>query len=152
MYNKEEAKIIREKFWNEFKSWSGRKRTRAGKKGKWVMNDTGMRQIRLKFHFDEKSAVVAIEVDTKNLEKRFQLWEKLESLKALLDQSADFKVQWEIEHQLIGDKTVSRVYDEMQEVNIYDPDCWQEVKKFFYSRMTTFEEFFIEYRDFLKYG
>ena len=70
MYTKEEAKNLRRQFWDSFKTWSGRKRTKKGKKGKWLMNNTGIRHLKLKFHFDEECALVALEIDTRNLEKK----------------------------------------------------------------------------------
>ena len=116
------------------------------------MNDTGMKQLRLKFHFDEKVAQACIEVDTKNLDKKIEIWENLESLKSVLENQATFPLSWELEYQLEGSKTVSRIYDQLDNVNIYDRSCWKEVNAFFYSRMSVLEEFFIEYKDYLKYG
>ena len=152
MYSREDSKNIREKFWNGFKSWSGRKRTRLGKPGRWMMNDTGMRQVRLKFHFDENTALAGIEIDTKNLDKRIELWEKFESLKNLFVEKCPFESAWELEYPLTDNKTVSRIYDQLLNVSIYNPECWKQVNDFLYSRMLFFEDFFTEYRDFLKYG
>ncbi|MBN1953071.1 MAG: DUF4268 domain-containing protein [Bacteroidales bacterium] len=151
MYSKEEAKETREKFWSQFKNWSGKMRNKAGKKGRWLMNDTGIRQIRLKFHFDEEIALVAIEVDTRNLDKRIDLWNKLESLNARLTEMADFEINWELEYLIGNGKSVSRIFSRLDHVSIYTTEDWKAVNKFFYSRMTVFEEFFLEYRDFLKY-
>lgn len=151
MYTREEAKKIRETFWNQFKSWSAGKRSRKGKKGRWIMNDTGIRQLKLKFHFDDQFALAGIEIDTRNLEKRLELWEKMESLKPRLEEKADFTLQWEIEYRITEYRTVSRVYSILPGVNIYDRQSWKQVKAFLYERMTVFEEFFLEYRDYLKY-
>jgi hypothetical protein len=152
MYSKEEAKNIRLQFWNRFKSWSGRKRNRKGLKGKWIMNDTGIKQMKLKFIFEEKQALVCIEIDTKNLDKRIELWEKMESLKSVLESKAPFSLKWELDFTLQSGKTVSRIYEQLDHVNIYDPSCWKKVNDFFYSRMSVLEEFYLEYRDYLKYG
>jgi hypothetical protein len=152
MYSKEESKKIRLRYWNQFKSWSGRKRTKSGKKGRWLMNDTGMKQLKLKFHFDDVKAQVGIEIETRNLDKRIEIWEKLESLKSILEKKAEFPLTWELEYQLDTGKTVSRIYDQLEEVNIYDPTCWKTVNSFLYSRMAVFEDFYLDYNDFLKYG
>ena len=116
------------------------------------MNDTGIKQMKLKFIFEEKQALVCIEIDTKNLDKRIELWEKMESLKSVLESKAPFSLKWELDFTLQSGKTVSRIYEQLDHVNIYDPSCWKKVNDFFYSRMSVLEEFYLEYRDYLKYG
>jgi hypothetical protein len=152
MYSKEESKKIRLQFWNRFKAWSGRKRNKLGMKGKWLLNDTGIKQLKLKLHFDENKAQAGIEIDTRNLDKRIEIWEKMESLKVLLMRKVSFPLTWEFDYPLENGKTVSRVYDQLNEVNIYDPACWKKVNEFLFSRMIIFEAFFLEYKDFLKSG
>lgn len=150
MYTKEEAKKIRMDFWSQFKSRSARLRQKAGKKGRWMMNDTGMRQVRLKFHFDEHMALVAIEVDTRNMDKRIDLWTKLESLAKRLDEAAPFDLTWDMEYWLSPKKSVSRIYAKLDQVSIYNKEDWKNVNEFFYSRMSVLEDFFTEYRDYLR--
>lgn len=152
MYAKDELKNTREEFWNEFKSWSGGKRIKAGKHGKWIMNDTGIKQLKLKFHFDDKIALAGIEIDTRNLDKRIELWDKLEKTKKLLEEKLSGQLFWEMEYLLEVNKTVSRVYCRIENVSIYDRPCWKRVNDFFFSKMTGFEDFFLEYKDYFKYG
>jgi hypothetical protein len=152
MYAKDEIKNTREEFWNEFKAWSGGKRVKAGMPGKWIMNDTGIKQLKLKFHFDEKVALVGIEVDTRNLDKRIELWDKLEKTKSLLDKKLPGQLIWDMEYQLEVNKSVSRVYCKLDDVSIYDRLNWKQVKEFFYKKMSLFEDFFLEFKDYFKYG
>jgi hypothetical protein len=151
MYSKDESKSIREEFWNEFKAWSGGKRVKAGKPGKWIMNDTGIKQLKLKFHFDEKKALVGIDVDTRNLDKRIELWDKLEKTKTLLEEKIGSSLIWDMEYQLEVNKTVSRVFCQIENVSVYDRASWKLVRDFFYRNMSSFEEFFLEYKDYFKY-
>lgn len=151
MYSKEESKIIRKEYWDKFKAWSGKKRIRNGKKGKWLMNETGIRQVKLKFHFDEKMALVAIEIDTRNLDKRFELWNKLEALKTRTLEEIPFPLTWDLECKLSDDKSVSRIYIQKNNVNIYNRECWREVNDFFYKKMTALEDFYLNYFEYLKY-
>jgi hypothetical protein len=151
MYTKEEAKKIREEYWNQFRSWSARLRTRNGKKGRWMLNDTGIKQLKLKFHFDEERALAGIDVDTRNLDKRIEIWDKLESLKPRLEEIADFELIWDMEFAVDKEKSVSRIYTDLVPVNIYEKKDWKKVNTFFYERMTIIEDFFLEYKDYLKY-
>ncbi len=152
MYSIEEAKLIRKEFWDKFRSWSGRKRIKEGKKEKWLMNDTGIKQMKLKFHFDDSIALVAIEIDTRNLEKRIELWNKLESLKNKIEEEIPFPLEWNIEYPLSDNKSVSRIYAQITGISIYKKECWGEVNKFFYKKMNSLEEFFLKYKDYIKYN
>jgi len=151
MYTKQEAKQLRKDYWDQFKTWSGYLRIKKGRKGRWLMNDTGIRQIQLKFHFDEHFAFVGIVIHTRNLEKRLELWQKLENLQNILEQKADFPIRWEKIFMLHELKQVSGIYSSLESVTIYNRDDWKTVNDFFYKRMTLFEDFFLEYRDYLKY-
>ncbi len=152
MYSIEEAKLIRKEYWDKFKSWSGRKRTREGKKGKWLMNDTGIKQMKLKFHFDNTTALVAIEIDTRNPEKRIELWNKLESLKNKIEEEIPFPLAWEIEYPLPENKSVSRIFIQMTGISIYKKECWGKANNFFYKKMNSLEDFFLKYKDYIKYS
>ena len=151
MYTKQELKQLRKDFWDQFKTWSGYKRARKGKKGRWLMNETGIKQVKLKFHFDEHLAYTGIEIDTRNREKRTFLWHKLESLRKLLDEKAGFPLDWEKDSEIEGPRKISRIYSRLNEVSIYNRKDWKAVNDFFYQRMSIFEDFFLEYRDSLKH-
>jgi hypothetical protein len=152
MYSIEEAKLIRKEYWDKFKSWSGRKRTMEGKKGEWLMNDTGIKQMKLKFHFDETIALVAIEIDTRNPEKRIELWNKLESLKNKIEEEIPFPLVWDIDYPLSETKSVSRIYTQITGISIYKKKCWGKANNFFYKKMNSLEDFFLKYKDYIKYS
>ena len=59
---------------------------------------------------------------------------------------------WEIEYILENGKSVSRIYVQLEGVDIYDHETWSKAHRFMYDNMMRLEEFFREYRDFLKYG
>ena len=152
MYSIEETKWIRKEYWDKFKSWSERKRIPKGKKGRWLMNNTGIKQMKLKFHFDDTIAQVAIEIDTRNLEKKIELWNKLESLKNKIEEEISFPLVWEIEYSLSENKSVSRIYSQITGFSIYKKECWEEVNNFFYTKMNALENFFLKYKDYIKYN
>ncbi|QQS51186.1 MAG: DUF4268 domain-containing protein [Bacteroidota bacterium] len=151
MYSSEEKKQIRQNFWDQFKAFSNKRKLRAGKKGKWILDQTGISQLKLKFHFDEIQAWAGLEIDTRNLDKRIELYEKLEQLKSILQKAVPFELQWKLETEKMPGKTVSRVFMLKEGVNIYNQDCWREVSVFLYEAMAPLEEVFVEYADFIKY-
>lgn len=151
MYSKEEKKNLRSGFWTQFKTFSNKRNLKAGKPGKWIMEATGIKQLKLKFHFDTEIAWTGIEIDTRNLDKRIELFDKFEKLKTILDDAVPEPLIWDLEVKVTELKTVSRIYAVKKDVNIYDKSCWKIVNSFLYSIMAPIEDVYREYYDFLKY-
>ena len=84
MFSKEDAKQLREEFWDQFKELSARRRARRRLPGNWMLTHTGIKALNLRFHVDRKVAQVGIDLETRNMDKRIELYEKLEALKKLL--------------------------------------------------------------------
>ncbi len=151
MYSKEDKKTIRKKYWSQFKVYSNKRKLKAGKPGKWIMNNTGIKHLKLKFHFDTELAWAGIEIDTKNLDKRIDLFDKFEKLKTILSNSIPVQLIWELDKDISEIKSVSRIYTEKKDVNIYNIDNWKDVNKFLYEVMDPIEDVFREYEDFFKF-
>ena len=152
MFSKEEAKAHREEFWDTFKKMSARRRSSLGLPGNWILTQTGIRALNLKFHVDRKVAQVGIDLETRNMDKRIELYEKLESLKKLLEESMGSPMKWELDYIRENGKSVSRIYVQEDDVDIYQRDTWSRAHQFMYDRMLKLESFFNEYRDYLRYG
>lgn len=152
MFTKEESKRLRLEFWDQFRKMSEKKRMKKRRPARWIMNDTGIRQIKLKFHFDEKTATVGIDIETRNLNKRIELYEKLEGLKSKFEKVFGDKPVWEFDHVLPTGKSISRLYLILRDVNIYNKDHWDMVNRFFFDNMILFEDIFLEYRDYFRYS
>ena len=152
MFTKEERKQLRLGFWTRFHQLSEKKRIRSRRSAKWIMNDTGIRQLKLKFHFDEQVATAGIDIETRNLNKRIELYEKLEGLKSKFEDAFGNKLIWESDHILPTGKSISRLFVIFRDVNIYNKDDWDKVNRFFYDNMILFEDIYIEYKDYFRYG
>lgn len=152
MFSKEEAKKLREEFWDQFKHMAASRRVRKKLPGNWMLDKTGIKALNLRFHVDRKVAQVGIDLETRNMDKRIELYEKLESLRKLLEEAMESPLVWELEYIRENGKSVSRIYLQIEGVDIYKRDTWTEAHKFMYTNMIKLEEFFQEYRDFLKHG
>ena len=152
MYTKEQSKALREEFWDRFKTMS--KRRRLGKKlpGEWLLTQTGVKALNLRFHVDREVAQVGIDLETRNMDKRIELFEKLESVKKVLEEAMKESLIWELEYIRENGKSVSRIYTEMDGVDIYNKETWQKAHQFMFDRMSKLEAFYLEYRDFFKYA
>ncbi len=140
MFGKEETKKLRQDFWISF----GKSYPR-----KWVLYDTKIKGFAMKFHFDTSKAMVSMDIETKDLEKRILLWEKLISLKPILKKDYGLNVLFE-ECTLLENKTeISRVYIVKNEVSIHNKSTWHQTMVFLNENMKKFEAFFIEFKDML---
>jgi hypothetical protein len=140
MFGKEASRKLREDFWISFGKSFPRK---------WILYNTKVKDFAFKFHFDTKTAMVSLDLDHHDLEKRIELWEKLLSLKSILKEEylpdAIFNDSYILENQ----KEISRIYVILEGVSIHNKDTWQETMVFFNENMLHFESFFEEYEDIL---
>ena len=150
MYSKEEAKQIRVEFWEQFRNYTNKRRRNKGRTGKWILNRTGINSVNLKFHFDQETALVGIDIETRNLDTRIAMYEKLETLQKQINKALGENTIWELEYIRENNKPISRVYTAISDVSIFDKTTWNRVNMFFFDRMTALEDMFLEYRDYLK--
>ena len=152
MYSKEKSKQLREEFWNQFKTLSIRRRKAKSLPGDWLLTNTGVKALNLRFHVDREVAQVGIDLETRNMDKRIELFEKLESVKKVLEEAMKTAMIWELEYLRENGKSVSRIYIQKQGVDIYDDKTWPTTHQFMYDNMMKLEAFYREYKDFFKYS
>jgi hypothetical protein len=141
MFSKEESRILRQEFWTSFGKSFPRK---------WLLYDTKIKGVSLKFHFDTKSALVALDLED-HLENRINCWEKLVALKNILHNDYLPGAIYEEEYYLENGKEISRIHLSLeQKVSIHNKNSWRDVMEFFNINMILFETFFEEYRDMIK--
>lgn len=141
MFSKEESRLLREEFWISFGKFFSRK---------WILYDTKIKGLSFKFHFDTKSALVALDLEV-DLQNRITYWEKLQSLKSILLEDYLSQAIFEDTYFLENGKEISRIYVPLEEkVSIHNKNTWQTVMEFFNKTMNLFESFFTAYKDIIK--
>lgn len=141
MFSKEESRQLRHEFWTSFGKSFPRK---------WILYDTKIKGFSFKFHFDTKSALVALDLED-DLENRIKYWEKLQSLQSILKDDYLPEAIFEEIYILDNEKEISRIYVLLeQKVSIHNKNTWREVMEFFNEKMSLFEAFFEEYKDILE--
>jgi len=140
MYSKAELKALKQEFWTSFgKSFPH----------KWTLYNTKIKGVEFKFHFDNKTAMVCLDIDH-NLEERMELWEKLIALKTVI---INDYIQYAVFDELyfISEyKDVSRIYLKLENVTINNKATWQETMVFLSKGMLQFELFFKDFKDYLE--
>ena len=141
MFSKEESRLLRQEFWISFGKSFPRK---------WLLYDTKIKGFSFKFHFDTKSALIALDIED-DLENRIKYWEKLTSLKGILQNDFLPDIIFEEEYILDNGKEISRIYLPLeQKVSIHNKNTWRDVMEFFNENMDLLESFYYEYSDIIK--
>ncbi len=140
MFSREESKKIRQEFWTSF----GKKYPR-----KWLLYDTKIKDVTLKFTFTTKKAQVSIDIEPNDEVIRAYYYDKFVSLKAIVTSEYLEEVIYDENYELENGKIIPRVYVELLDVSIHNTKTWEETMKFLNQKMSKLEEFFLEYKDFI---
>lgn len=141
MFSREEAKKMRQEFWTSF----GKEFPR-----KWLLYNTGMKELQLKFTFERKFAMVSLDVSDEDELVRAYYFEKLQALQNLLETDYIPEIIFDENYELPEGKMISRIYLLLEKVSIYNKNDWPLAKSFLAKNMALLEEFFLDFSDYLK--
>ena len=141
MFNREEAKILRQEFWTSF----GKEYPR-----KWLLYNTKMKELQLKFSFERKFAMVSLDISDDDELVRTYYFEKLQSLRNILKTEYLPEMIFDENYELPEGKVISRIYVHLENVSVYNKKDWPIVKNFLAKNMLQLEEFFKDFSDFIK--
>ncbi|MFE3866740.1 DUF4268 domain-containing protein [Flavobacterium sp. LS2P90] len=141
MYSKEETQKLKREFWVTFADKYPRK---------WVLYDTKIKDFSFKFYVDNKKALVLIDIEHRNDEKRIAYFEKIEELKNIIEEEFIKDLVFEKEFILENGKTISRIWVEKLEVSVSNRKYWDEIFEFYNEKMNSLELFYKEYDEFIK--
>ncbi len=150
MFSKEEAKQIRLEFWRKLDNRTRRLPGQGGRKKKWISKRTEIKGLDLRFDVDREKAIVALEINHNQEEKRLALYERLEACKKIFEDSFGKPLTWDYLYEKPTGKHVCRVYVEM-DADLYGKEEWPQVSYFLIDNMMRMEKAFLEVKDFLKY-
>ncbi|UMY65490.1 MULTISPECIES: DUF4268 domain-containing protein [unclassified Flavobacterium] len=141
MYSKEETQRLKREFWTAFAERYPRK---------WLLYDTKIKDVSLKFHVDNKKAMVLLDIESRDDEKRAAYFDKLQSLQSLLESDFGDDFVFEKDHYLENGKPISRISTTRNGLSLSRRDDWNAIFDFFADRMNALESFFLEYADYIR--
>ncbi len=141
MYSKEETQKLKHEFWIAFAEKYPRN---------WILYDTKIKDFSFKFYVDNKKAQVLIDIENRNDEKRNAYFEKLESLKSILDSEFVKDLVFEKNFTLESGKNISRIWVEKLQVGFSNRNYWDTIFDFFNEKMDALEQFYQEYDEYIK--
>jgi len=143
MFNREESRQLRELFWTSYGKSFPRK---------WLLYNTKIKDVSLKFQADRKIALVCIDIELEDEYDRLEQYEKFESLKAILETEYLPEVIFDDDYYLEkSQKSICRIYVlHEKKFSIHNKDTWRDAYEFFNKHMDLLESFFLEYKDFIE--
>lgn len=141
MYSKAEAKKLREDFWISFgKSFPH----------KWTLYDTKIKDFSFKFSFNTQKARVLLAIEDSDETTRNLYYNKLLSLRAILQEEYLPKAVFDEHFVLDNGKQIACVYVELPNVSIHNKATWQATMVFLNETMLQFEHFWADYKDIIQ--
>ena len=141
MFSKNEAKRLRQEFWTSFgKSFPK----------EWILYNTNVKGLSFKFHFDTKTAYVALCIDMDPI-KQQAYWNQILSHKTILETDFLPQVRFEEFFEVSHEKILSVAYVTIDsKVSIHDKSSWRSVMEFLNETMRKFEAFYSLYENTVK--
>lgn len=150
MYTREEAKQLRKQFWIQFGKRCEIIPQLMHRKKKWILYNTKIGGLDLKFDIDRFEAWVMIEVNAKNEDRRLRIFELLESYKVILEDGFENGLEWELCYTRDSGEEVARVFVKTTDYDIHRQNQWPDIFNFFIDNMLQLEQNFLEIRDLLQ--
>jgi len=150
MYSKDENRKLRKEFWSAFSEYTKFYSMKIGEPIQWVFYRTGVKGVELKFDLENKVVRVILEVNVKNIDKRFDIYVELDKYKSIINSDFNDKLLWFEDYQLPEDKFVSRIFVELYGLNFHNRDKWPEIFLFMAENMFKLQTNFMDIQPLLK--
>ena len=141
MYTRQEASLIRKKFWTSFGQYMRPLPGANGDTINWLNYKTGIRHLYFRMDADTTQASIAIELRHTDLLLQEQYFEQLQKLKNILEQETGEEWQWELHQPDEDGNLVSRVSIALEKINIFNTANWPTIISFLKQRIIALDEF-----------
>lgn len=149
MFTKEEKKTIIQRFWVQFDAYCNTIPELAFKKKKWILHDTKISHLDLKFDPGRDCAMVALEINHRSESSRFQVYELLEKYRSILEQGFPDGLIWDFCYLNNNQQEVCRIYIAKEGLDLHRFSDWLSIYTFFADTMNHLQENFLEIQEML---
>ena len=150
MYSKDEAKLLRKEFWIVFARRCELVQELKYKKKKWVLYDTGLNGIDLKFDVTRKEALVMIEINSRQEDRRLEIFETIQKYRLLIEEGFPEPLVWDYCCERESGQQVCRIYKSLPGVDFHRQNQWPDIFNFFIENMLILENNLMEIKDALE--
>ncbi|MFA5326169.1 MAG: DUF4268 domain-containing protein [Prolixibacteraceae bacterium] len=150
MYSKDEAKLLRKEFWVVFARRCEIVPQLQFRKKKWILYDTGLSGVDLKFDVTRTEALVMIEINSRLESRRLEVFETLQKYRLLLEDGFNEPLTWDFCYTRESGQEVCRIYISLPNVDFHRQNQWPDIFNFLIGNMLILENNFLEIKDALE--
>ena len=150
MYSKDELKNLKLEFWESFAAFCEVQPYLRGRKKTWVLYDTKVKGVELKFDATREGAFVILEVNHRGEEARLEMFERLTWYKDTLEMDFPEGLIWDICFVRDTGKQVARIYTSKSGIDFHRRQDWGEFFSFMASQMYLLERNFMSIAEYLR--
>lgn len=150
MYSKDELKNLKLEFWESFAAFCEVQPYLRGRKKTWVLYDTKVKGVELKFDATREGAFVILEVNHRSEEARLEMFERLTWYKDTLETDFPEGLTWDICFVRDTGKQVARIYTAKSGIDFHRRQDWGEFFSFMASQMYLLERNFMSIAEYLR--
>ncbi len=142
MYTKEEARQLKKEFWEGFGVYCSNIPALKRRKSKFMLYNTKMKGVELKFDATREGASVILEINHNDNVKRFELYEKFELYKSIMEKNFPEGLIWDFAFVRECGSEVCRIYTQKTGIDIHRRNQWMEFYEYLSSDMLKLEKAF----------
>ncbi len=142
MYTKDEIKQLKKEFWEGFGVYCSQVPALKRCKSKFLLYNTKMKGVELKFDATRDGAFVILEINHPNAGKRFELYEKFKQYKPIMEKQFPTGLIWDFAYIRECGTEVCRIYTHKPGIDIHRRIQWMEFYKFMTEEMLKLEKTF----------
>lgn len=142
MYSKDELRLLKKEFWEGFGNYCSNIPALKRRKSKFMLYNTKMKGVELKFDANREGAFVILEINHNDTTKRYELYEKFELYKNLMEKNFQDGLIWDFAYIRECGTEVCRIYTKKTGLDIHRRNHWEEFYQFLSSEMLKLEKAF----------
>lgn len=150
MYSKEELKNLKREFWESFAAYCEVQPYLRNRKKIWMLYDTKVKGVELKFDATREGAYVILEVNHRREEDRLAVFEKLTWYKELLEKDFPEGLTWDICYIRESGQQVCRVYCAREGIDLHRRQDWGAFFSFMAQQMYKLQNNFSGIAEFIR--
>lgn len=147
MYSREEAAQIRKKFWVSFGQYMKLQSSTNGLPVNWVNYKTDIKEVFFKTDVDNKTARIAIEIQSKDPDIQDLIFEQFQEFQPLFESQVGEEWIWFDEFYDTTGKRISKIELTLERVSVFKEEDWPKIIPFFKENLMKLDEFWNDVKD-----
>lgn len=150
MYSKDELRKLKTEFWESFAAYCEVQPYLRRRRKMWVLYNTKVKGVELKFDATRNGALVILEVNHKQEDLRLEMYEKLTWYKVDLEKDFPEGLIWNDCFVRETGQQVARIYVEKRGIDFHRREDWGEFFSFMARQMYLLERNFMKIAEYLR--